>query len=133
MVPMKQNEEQIDSVPAEPNYVEEAKKAWREEHYARIEAEEAKAAVIKSAEAAIEEANELKRKLAKELEEAQLRTKQALQAKELYEEARAQTEEVKKIWKEACTVLLACRPDDRLTLGVQEAKEMAEYSLKWQE
>jgi len=109
---------------------EEARRGWREEYDARIEAEEAKAAVIKSADAAMEEVNELKKKLQKETEEAILRTQYALRARKAYEEAKDQTEEVKKIWRAACRSRISTRSSERLAIEAREKEEREEYILK---
>ena len=111
--------------------VEEAKRAWREEHDARVEAEEAKAAVTLAAESALQETEEMKAKLSKELREAKARVQAAVQAKKIYEEAKAQTEDIKAIWKEACRARAAGRSDKKLLVEAREAEERVEYMLTW--
>ena len=110
---------------------EEAQKAWREEHDARVEAEEAKAAVVKAAEEALAEAAELKKRLSAEIEEAKQKTRAAVQARKLYEEAKEQSEEAKALWREACRRRLGGQADDKLVVSAQAVEERIEYSLKW--
>ena len=112
---------------------EEAKRAWREEHDARIEAEEAKTAVTRAAEEAIEEANELKKKLSLELEEAKRKTREAIQARKIFEEAKNYAEEAKNMWREAAKARAAKRSDDGFAVPAQEAEQRMEYVLKWVE
>jgi len=112
---------------------EEAQRAWREEHDARVEAEEVKAAVVKAAEDAMAEAAEMKNKLSKEIEEARQKGLEAQQARRLYEEAKAQTDEAKRIWREAFQTRLSGRSDDKLVIQAQQAEQRAAYIIKWVE
>jgi len=112
---------------------EEAKRAWREEHDARVEAEEAKAAVIKTAEEAIAEATELKKKLAKELDDTKQKNREAVQARKLFEEAKSLYDEAKSLWREACRTRITGHIDESKIIAAEQAQQRAEYILKWVE
>ncbi len=99
--------------------LENVRRAWQEEHDARVGAEEARDAVAQAAEDARLEAGESKKKYDLRLQEAHKSTRLALEAKRLYDRARAEAEEMKRIWSEA----RHARPGRRSDILEAEAHE----------
>ena len=108
---------------------EEAKRAWSQEHDARIEAEEARDAVMMSIKVALREVDETQNKITKELEETQFKIQKAFHAQQMYEEAMAQAEEVKELLKGACRLLNRGCSIDKSLLRIKEVEERIVHIL----